>query len=137
MANRIYGCDDCLSVCPWNKYASRTAEKLFYPRIELEHARLDELAKLDDPSFRKVFSGSPVKRVGRDFFVRNVLIAIGNSGDKSHMTLLKSKLDEKSPYIRAMAVWALKEICSTAEFVEMKNKCAELETDPDVRKEWK
>jgi len=137
IGNRIYGCDDCLSVCPWNKYASRTDEKLYYPRIELEHPRLDELAKLDDPSFRKIFSGSPIKRVGRDFFVRNVIIAIGNSGEKSYMALLTLKLDEESPYIRAMAIWALKEISSNAEFDEMKNKYAELETDPDVKKEWK
>ena len=81
MGNRIYGCDDCLAVCPWNKFAQRTEEYAFLPRAELTAPRLADLAALDDAAFRTLFSGSPIKRVGRDRFVRNVLIAIGNCGD--------------------------------------------------------
>src|SRR3546814_446299 len=79
MGNRIYGCDDCLAVCPWNKFAQRTAEPAFLPRAELTAPRLKDLAELAEPSFRHVFAGSPIKRTGRDRFLRNVLIAIGRS----------------------------------------------------------
>ena len=81
MGNRIYGCDDCLAVCPWNKFAVAARESAFHPRIELTVPRLRELVQLDDAGFREFFRGSPVKRIGRDRFIRNVLIAIGNSGD--------------------------------------------------------
>ena len=81
MGNRIYGCDDCLAVCPWNKFAQAHSEPAFAPRAELDAPRLAELATLDDAAFRALFSGSPVKRIGRDRFVRNVLVAIGNSAD--------------------------------------------------------
>src|SRR3546814_11977865 len=83
MCNRIYGCDDCLAVCPWNKFAQRTAEPAFLPRAELTAPRLKDLAELDDASFRSVFAGSPIKSTGRDRSLRNVLIHIGNSGDAS------------------------------------------------------
>ncbi|MBT6036754.1 MAG: tRNA epoxyqueuosine(34) reductase QueG [Kordiimonadaceae bacterium] len=136
MGNRIYGCDDCLSVCPWNKYAVKTNEPHYYPRIELDHPRLDDLAALDDATFRRFFSGSPVKRIGRDYFIRNVLIAVGNSENKSYIPLLCSKLEEKSPLIRAMAVWALKQLCTVREFGEFKNQYTNLESDVDVQKEW-
>ena len=82
MGNRIYGCDDCLAVCPWNKYARLTAEPAFLPRAELAAPRLADLAALDDAGFRAVFRKSAIKRIGRDRFVRNVLIAIGNSGSR-------------------------------------------------------
>src|SRR3546814_678314 len=81
MGNRIYGCDDCLAVCPWNKFAQRTADPAFLPRAELTAPRLKDLAELDDAAFRRIFAGSPIERIGRDRFLRNVLIAIGNSGD--------------------------------------------------------
>ena len=90
MANRIYGCDDCLAVCPWNKYASRTKEYEFLPRAELTAPKLADLAQLDDASFREVFSGSPIKRLGRARFVRNVLIALGNSGERAQAPLIES-----------------------------------------------
>lgn len=136
MGNRIYGCDDCLSVCPWNKYAKLTNEVHYHPRIELEHPRLDDLANLDDTAFRQVFSGSPIKRIGRDFFLRNVLIAIGNSGNHSYVPLLISKLSELSPYVRAMAIWALKKLSSQAEFSELKSIHARDESDTAVLTEW-
>jgi|TARA_B110000467_G_C18337396_1_gene499399 epoxyqueuosine reductase len=136
MGNRIYGCDDCLSICPWNKYATLTEEKLFYPRIELKNPNLETLVVLDDLSFRQVFSGSPIKRIGRDFFIRNVLIAMGNSGNQNFIPLLVSKLGESSPYIRAMAIWALKELCNKIQFKAFRTKYAQDEHDFDVKKEW-
>lgn len=136
MGNRIYGCDDCLSVCPWNKYAMRTNEFSLLPRSELKYPKLIELAQLDDKSFREIFSGSPIKRIGRNYFIRNVLIAVGNSGNNSALPMLKDKLNEESPYIRAMAVWAIKVLSDEAEFRHIKNIYAKSEYDPDVLKEW-
>ncbi len=107
MGNRIYGCDDCLAVCPWNKFASQTAEMAFHPRAELTAPRLADLAMLDDAAFRTLFAGSPIKRIGRDRFVRNVLIAIGNSGAAELAGVAESLLDDNSPLVRGMAVWAL------------------------------
>jgi epoxyqueuosine reductase len=107
MGNRIYGCDDCLAVCPWNKFARVAHESQFHPRAELKNARLAELARLDDAAFRALFRKSPVKRIGRDRFVRNVLIAIGNSNDQTLVPEATRLLDDTSPLVRAMAVWAL------------------------------
>lgn len=136
MGNRIYGCDDCLSVCPWNKFAKKTKEISFHPRIELDFPRLDELALLDDQTFRSIFSGSPIKRIGRDFFIRNVLIAIGNSGQKKYIPILKDKLLEESPFIRAMAIWALKQLCTVELFLELKDLYQTKESDNAVLREW-
>jgi epoxyqueuosine reductase len=107
MGNRIYGCDDCLAVCPWNKFASQTAELAFAPREALTAPRLEDLALLDDAAFRAAFAGSPIKRIGRDRFVRNVLIAIGNSGEAGLAGIAEALLDDASPLVRGMAVWAL------------------------------
>jgi epoxyqueuosine reductase len=107
MGNRIYGCDDCLAVCPWNKFASRTAELAFAPRAELAGPLLRDLAELDDAGFRALFSGSPIKRIGRERFVRNVLIAIGNSGDFGSAEVAERLLADPAPLVRGMAVWAL------------------------------
>jgi epoxyqueuosine reductase len=136
MGNRIYGCDDCLSICPWNKYARLASETAFYPRAELTHPLLSDLAQLDDKDFREFFSGSPVKRIGRDYFVRNTLIAIGNSNEKSFIPLLILKLGESSPFVRAMAVWALNQLADTHEFREIKDAHYPHETDLAVRIEW-
>jgi epoxyqueuosine reductase len=106
IGNRIYGCDDCLAVCPWNKFATPTLEQAFLPRPELEAPRLAELAELDDAAFRAFFSGSPIKRTGRDRFVRNVLIAIGNSGDATLNATVSRRLDDPSPLVREAARWA-------------------------------
>lgn len=136
MGNRIYGCDDCLSICPWNKYAKKTNEVHYHLREELHEPRLIELVMFDDPNFRKFFSGSPIKRIGRDYFIRNVLIAIGNSNDKAHIPVLISKLGEASPYIRAMAVWALCQLCDMESFNNIKQEHMPNETNQDVLIEW-
>ncbi|MBT5187446.1 MAG: tRNA epoxyqueuosine(34) reductase QueG [Kordiimonadaceae bacterium] len=136
MGNRIYGCDDCLSVCPWNKYAKMTKEMHYFPRIELRRPQLEDLALMDDPTFRTFFSGSPIKRIGRDYFIRNVLIAIGNSDNNTYIPLLISKLEENSPYIRAMAVWALKELMSKSQFKVLHKTYEKLENDTNVINEW-
>jgi epoxyqueuosine reductase len=135
MANRIYGCDDCLAVCPWNKFASTAQEAAFHPRPELTGPLLAELAALDDAGFREVFSGSPVKRIGRDRFVRNVMIAIGNSGETHLAGECITRLDDDSPLVRGAAVWALGALAPNL-FDTERSRRSVGETDPDVRKEW-
>jgi epoxyqueuosine reductase len=106
IGNRIYGCDDCLAVCPWNKFAREAAEMKLKPRPELMAPSLTDLASLDDASFRALFAGSPVKRIGRDRFVRNVVIAIGNSGDLSLLPALTPLLGDADPVVAEAARWA-------------------------------
>lgn len=106
MGNRIYGCDDCLAVCPWNKFAETAREAAFVAREDLTLPLLSELAGLDDAAFRARFSGSPIKRTGRDRFVRNVLIALGNSGTADALPSVASLLDDDSALVRGAAVWA-------------------------------
>jgi epoxyqueuosine reductase len=135
IGNRIYGCDDCLSVCPWNKFASTARESRFHARAELARARLSDLASLDDAEFRALFRGSPIKRIGRDRFIRNVLIAIGNSGDISLACEAERLLDDASPLVRAMAVWALSRLdADRAE--RLSRQYLPVESDSDVRAEW-
>ncbi len=107
MGNRIYGCDDCLAVCPWNKFASAAREAGLHAREALRSPALADLAALDDGAFRALFSASPVKRVGRDRFVRNVLYAVGNSGDPSLAPSAQARLDDDDPVVRDAAGWAL------------------------------
>ncbi len=136
MGNRIYGCDDCLAVCPWNKFARRTEEYAFLPRAELNAPRLADLAALDDKTFRTVFSGSPIRRTGRDRFVRNVLIAIGNCGDAAALPAARRLLHDASPLVRAMAVWASRRLAAPAAFAALRASHAPTETDPAVLAEW-
>ena len=136
MGNRIYGCDDCLAVCPWNKFAAAAVEPAFLPRAALDAPRLTELAALDDAGFRQFFAGSPVKRTGRDRFVRNVLIAIGNSGDSNLAGAAVARLDDVSPLVRAMAVWAVARLVSAERFAELATVHLAKEDDGDVRLEW-
>jgi epoxyqueuosine reductase len=136
MGNRIFGCDDCLSVCPWNKYARATREPAFLPRAELTAPRLADLAELDDAAFRALFSRSPVKRLGRDRFLRNVLIALGNGGRPEFAEAARSRLDEPSPLVRAMAVWALAQLTDRAGFAAERARRLPGEADPAVRTEW-
>jgi epoxyqueuosine reductase len=138
IGNRIFGCDDCLAVCPWNKFARSAREPDFLPRPELTAPRLAELAALDDVSFRKMFAGSPIKRTGRDRFLRNVLIAIGNGppGDPELTAAARRCLDDHSPLVRATAVWAYSRL---APAIQRRTECARRlprEEDPIVREEW-
>ena len=137
MGNRIYGCDDCLSVCPWNKFAQATRETAFHPRIELTLPLLKELATLDDASFREFFRGSPIKRVGRDRFVRNVLIAIGNSGEAEVAQVAEARLSDESPLVRAMAVWALSKLLPRQAFEDLAKRHLPREDDEAVASEWR
>ncbi len=136
IGNRIYGCDDCLAVCPWNKFAEAGHEMELRQRAELAAPALAELAQLDDAAFREKFSGSPVKRTGRDRFVRNVMIAIGNSGDASLAAIAEARLDDSSPLVRAMAVWALQRLSPAGRFGECRARRLPAELDPEVREEW-
>ncbi len=136
MGNRIYGCDDCLAVCPWNKFASTARETKFHARTELKNPRLADLARLDDASFRDVFSGSPIKRIGRNRFIRNVLIAIGNSGDASLVEEAKRLLDDPAPLVRAAAVWALRRLMDSKTFDSLATIRAADEPDVAVRAEF-
>jgi epoxyqueuosine reductase len=106
LGNRIYGCDDCLAVCPWNKFARAHSEPAFAPRAELKAPKLAELAALDDAGFRALFSGSPVKRIGRDRFVRNVLMALGNSGDATLRPVAQGLAEDADPVVAEAARWA-------------------------------
>ena len=133
IGNRIYGCDDCLAVCPWNKFASATTEPGFLPRAALSPARLADLAALDDQGFRALFSGSPIKRIGRDRFVRNVLIAIGNADEPALVPAATARLDDAAAIVRGMAVWALSRLDPIA---LARLSPASGEDDPAVLAEW-
>ncbi|HEY2446360.1 MAG TPA: tRNA epoxyqueuosine(34) reductase QueG [Rhizomicrobium sp.] len=136
MGNRIYGCDDCLAVCPWNRFASVANEARFHARAELESPGLAEMSRLDDAAFRALFRKSPIKRIGRDRFVRNVLIAIGNSGDATLVPEAERCLADASPLVRAMAVWALGRLLDPRTFQEIRSRHTADESDPDVNSEW-
>ncbi|MEM9627196.1 MAG: tRNA epoxyqueuosine(34) reductase QueG [Pseudomonadota bacterium] len=139
MGNRIYGCDDCLAVCPWNKFAAAASESKLKARDDLNAPPLTELAALNDSAFRKRFSGSPIKRIGRDRFVRNVLIAVGNGGVPPRAELASAAeglLDDPSPLVRAMAVWALGQQVGRDEFEGRTRNARGCETDADVLAEY-
>jgi len=110
IGNRVYGCDDCLAVCPWNKFAVATKEAGYQPREGLDAPLLSDLARLDDAGFRKLFAKSPVKRIGRNRFVRNVLVAIGNSGDAALRPVAGALMADESALVSEMAAWALAEL---------------------------
>src|SRR4051812_21087085 len=136
MGNRIYGCDDCLAVCPWNKFAQVGREAKLSARTELREPSLVELARLDDAAFRALFAKSPVKRIGRDRFVRNVLIAIGNSGETALAVEAERLLEDASPLVRGAAVWALAQLLSPEAFAAQARRAA-AESDEVVRSEWR
>ena len=133
MGNRIYGCDDCLAVCPWNKFAQIAREARFHARDALKGPALADLAGLDDAAFRALFSKSPVKRIGRDRFIRNVLYALGNGGDPAAMSAVAPRLADASPLVRGAAVWAAWRLLDAASFARLGPQG---ETDPDVLAEW-
>jgi epoxyqueuosine reductase len=136
MGNRIYGCDDCLAVCPWNKFAAAAHETAFHPRSELKAPLLSKLAGLDDAAFRQLFKASPIKRIGRDRFLRNVLIAIGNSRDRSLADSAKALLDDASPLVRGAAVWALSRLLTPDDFADLRRAHAANENEASVADEW-
>ncbi|RRH95126.1 tRNA epoxyqueuosine(34) reductase QueG [Mesorhizobium tamadayense] len=136
IGNRIYGCDDCLAVCPWNKFASVASEAKLAARNDLREPPLSELLRLDDATFRSFFSGSPIKRIGRDRFVRNVLIAAGNSGDASLAPIVRGLLDDASPLVRGAAVWALSRLAPRRDFAKLAASALQAEDDATVRDEW-
>ena len=137
LGNRIYGCDDCLAVCPWNKFASVAREQKLAAREALTAPALAELAQLDDAAFRALFAKSPVKRIGRDRFVRNVLYAIGNSGDLALARDAARLLDDTSPLVRGAAVWAVSRLIEPAAFADLAARRQAAESDPDVAAEWR
>ncbi|WP_242153370.1 tRNA epoxyqueuosine(34) reductase QueG [Sphingomonas sp. BAUL-RG-20F-R05-02] len=136
IGNRIYGCDDCLAVCPWNKFAqSAAANRAFLPRAELVAPALADLLCLSDADFRTVFAGSPIKRIGRDRMVRNCLIAAGNSGSAALVVPVTRLLDDLSPVVRGAAVWALGRLDGALAGAERTARAAG-EADPGVCAEW-
>jgi epoxyqueuosine reductase len=136
IGNRIYGCDDCLAVCPWNKFAQEGRETKLAARDDLRAPDLAELARLDEAAFRAQFRKSPVKRIGRDRFVRNVLIAIGNSGVGALAVEAERLLDDESPLVRGAAVWALSQLTARKEFEARAAQALSAEPDETVRAEW-
>ena len=136
IGNRIYGCDDCLAACPWNKFAQAGREAKLAAREDLRAPSLAEFARLDDAAFRARFTKSPVKRIGRDRFVRNVLIAIGNSEDGALAGEAKRLLTDDSPLVRGAAVWALSQLMGREEFESMAARAMNAELDETVRAEW-
>jgi epoxyqueuosine reductase len=136
MANRIYGCDDCLAVCPWNKYAEVAAETVLQPRAALDGPALAELAALDDAAFRARFAGTAVKRIGRDRFLRNVAIALGNCADAAAIAPLMRLLDDDAALVRGAAVWALAQLLPAGDFAALRATRAAQESDGSVQAEW-
>jgi epoxyqueuosine reductase len=136
IGNRIFGCDDCLAVCPWNKYAERAREARFSARAELDNPPLSELLSLDDAEFRTRFRGTPVKRTGRERMLRNCLIAAGNARDPSLLPSVTPLLDDPSPIVRAMAVWAFRRLAPSDAVAGARASRLAAETDADVRHEW-
>ena len=135
IGNRIYGCDDCLAVCPWNKFAAAAqANRAFHPRAELTALAIADILALDDTAFRQVFAGSPIKRIGRDRMVRNALIAAGNSGLPALVPQVTSLLDDPAPVVRGAAVWALSRLDPAR--LEERASRTEHEHDQTVMEEW-
>ncbi|MFV0298685.1 MAG: tRNA epoxyqueuosine(34) reductase QueG, partial [Hyphomicrobiaceae bacterium] len=137
LANRVYGCDDCLAVCPWNKFAQRAREHRLHARGETDNPALGELLLLDDAAFRQRFAGTPVKRTGRDRFLRNVLIAAGNSGDKALIEPVMRLLTDGSPLVRGMAIWALARLAGREAVRAEGARLRADESCDEVEAEWK
>jgi epoxyqueuosine reductase len=136
MGNRIYGCDDCLAVCPWNKFAEAGREAQFAAMECADNPPLSALLKLDGAAFRSLFRGSPIKRIGRDRFLRNVLVAAGNSGDALLLDGIESHLDDRSPLVRGMAVWAYRRLATVEQAARLKAMRYHKEADTGVIEEW-
>jgi len=136
IGNRVFGCDDCLAVCPWNKFAEAARETRLAALAATQSPPLPELLALDDAAFRKKFAGTPVKRTGRDRVVRNALIAAGNSGDAHLIPAVERLAEDASPLVRAMAAWALQRLAQPEHWAGVRRRRMAAEADPDVRAEW-
>ncbi len=136
MANRVFGCDDCLAVCPWNKFADAAREMQFLARGGSRTPPISELLALDDATFRQRFAGTPVKRTGRDRVVRNALIAAGNSGNTALLPQIEGLLTDPSSLVRAMAIWAVRRLADDTAAHRLQAATAPLETDATVAAEW-
>jgi epoxyqueuosine reductase len=136
MGNRIYGCDDCLAVCPWNKFARSTSEPEFQQRPELASPTLAKLARLDDAGFRSFFAGSPIRRIGRARFLRNVLIAIGNSGRAELLDAAVARLEDADALVRGAAVWAVGRLAPSHRLRKLAAACMAQEASSEVAEEW-
>jgi epoxyqueuosine reductase len=134
IGNRIFGCDDCLAICPWNKFATKATESKFAGPETMP--ALAELLQLDDTAFRKFFAGSPVRRAGHIRFLRNVLVATGNSSDRRLIPLVLTHLRHSDPLVRGMAVWALSELVPISKLRAMAADYVAKETDKAVATEW-
>lgn len=136
IGNRVFGCDDCAAVCPWNKFAGAATEIKYAARPETDNPPLAELLALDDAAFRLRFAGTPIKRTGRDRIVRNTLIAAGNSGNRSLLSHIEPLLADASPLVRAMAVWATRRLADPNELRALQHRYQDSEQDPEVVTEW-
>ena len=142
LGNRIYGCDDCLAVCPWNKFAETAREAKLVAREDLRAPSLATLSALDEEAFRAHFAGSPVKRTGRDRFIRNVMIAIGNAGAAPAGELpalqeaIRARLDDASPLVRGAAAWAARRLLPAEDVSRLRTARLAREKDPEVQAEW-
>lgn len=136
IGNRVFGCDDCLAVCPWNKFAEASRDARMALRADLAAPPLKDMLTLDDAAFRKLFAGTPIKRAGRARFLRNVLIAVGNSNDRSLIAATTPLLDDASPIVRGAAIWALSRLMAESELADERMQRLMNERDDDVRGEW-
>ena len=137
IGNRIFGCDDCLAVCPWNRFAKQSAALKPYLREDLRTPALKEFSTLNDEQFRKHFAGTPIKRTGRDRFLRNVLIAMGNSGNQDMVPEIVARLEDSSALVRGAAIWALAQLVSNEDFAQTCARFMPQEADETVREEWR
>ena len=136
IGNRIFGCDDCLAICPWNKFASLAKEQKLAAKAGTDLPPLADLLGLDNAGFRQFFAGTPVRRVGYERFLRNVLIAAGNSGDVDLMPLITPFLDHSSVLLRAMAIWAVRQLADDDIWQRLRDAYLPNERDQSVRREW-
>ena len=136
IGNRIFGCDDCLAVCPWNKFAQNAREAKLAERADLAALPLETLAALDEPGFRALFAATPIKRIGHKRFLRNVLVAIGNSARADLVPAARTRLDHDDPVVRGAAVWALAKLLDKTAFAALRAERGAAEADAEVRAEW-
>jgi epoxyqueuosine reductase len=136
IGNRIYGCDDCLAVCPWNKFAEAASEAKLQAREDLISPKIADWLRFDDAQFRSFFSGSPVKRIGLSRFMRNLLITAGNSGSAELIPVIETRMNDSSALVRGMAVWALSQLATPHAFRALANHWQKSEREDAVKAEW-